>query len=167
MLDMDAQILESYPLAMANVNIVNKPLIIFQLEYLQKYGIHDIIITVEKKFAHKMEKYLKQQYSNQDPKANIELVVFLEEEEPVKVLQMLQQKLVSDFIVMEGNSLLDVPLDEVLDTHLLSGSSLTTLIKEFDMVKGGEGAKLAEVGSEDIFGVSTSPNDLMRISNCE
>ena len=80
---------------------------------------------------------------------------------------MLQQKLVSDFIVMEGNSLLDVPLDEVLDTHLLSGSSLTTLIKEFDMVKGGEGAKLAEVGSEDIFGVSTSSNELMRISNCE
>jgi NDP-sugar pyrophosphorylase family protein len=61
MLDMDVQtsVMENCPLAMANINIVNKPLIIYQLEYLQKYGIHEIIITVEKKFAHKIEKYLK------------------------------------------------------------------------------------------------------------
>ena len=76
MLDMDAQILESYPLAMANINIVNQPLILYQLDYLQKYGIHDILITVEKKFAHKIEKYLKNNFVNQDPLANIDLVVF-------------------------------------------------------------------------------------------
>jgi hypothetical protein len=90
-----------------------------------------------------------------DPLANIDLIVFSEEEEPVVVLQMLQSRLVGDFIVLEGNSLLDVPLDEILDTHMLSDGSITTLIKEFDMVKGGEGAKLAEVGSEDVFGLSS------------
>ena len=68
----------------------------------------------------------------------------------------------SDFILMEGNSILDIPLDEVLDTHLLSGSSLTTLLKEFDMVKGGKGAKLAEVGSEDIFGISSWTPEQLR-----
>lgn len=87
--------------------------------------------------------------------ANIDLIVFSEEEEPVVVLQMLQSRILGDFIVMEGNSLLDVPLDEILDTHMLAEGSITALIKEFDMVKGGEGAKLAEVGSEDVFGLST------------
>lgn len=95
--------------------------------------------------------------------ANIDLVVFSEEEEPVIVLQMLQSRLHDDFIVMEGNSLLDIPLDEVLDTHMLSAASVTTLIKEFDMVKGGEGAKLAEVGAEDMFGISSHTPEQMRL----
>jgi NDP-sugar pyrophosphorylase family protein len=86
MMDLDAQVLESYPLAMANINIVNQPLILFQLEYLQKYGIHDIMITVEKKYAHKIEKYLKNNFVNAIPLANIDLIVFQEEEEPVDVL---------------------------------------------------------------------------------
>jgi len=89
MLDMDVQqnsVMDNFPLAMANINIVNKPLILHQLEYLQKYGIHDILITVEKKFAHKIEKYLKNDFKSSDPKANIDLVVFQEEEEPVVVL---------------------------------------------------------------------------------
>lgn len=95
--------------------------------------------------------------------ANIDLVVFSEEEEPVTVVQMLHTRLQSDFIVIEGNSLLDVPLDEILDTHMLTGASLTALIKEFDMVKGGEGAKLAEVGSEDVFGMSSFTPEQRRL----
>jgi len=66
---------------------------------------------------------------------------------------------------MEGNSLLDVPLDEILDTHMLSGATLTTLIKEFDMVKGGEGAKLAEVGSEDVYGISSFTPEERRLGD--
>jgi NDP-sugar pyrophosphorylase family protein len=121
------------------------------------------MITVEKKFAHKIEKYLKSQFTSQDPLANIDLVVFSEEEEPVKILQLLQSRIHSDFIVIEGNSLLDVPLDEILDTHLLTDASVTALIKEFDMVKGGEGAKLAEVGSEDVFGLTSYTPEQMRL----
>jgi hypothetical protein len=93
------------------------------------------------------------------------LIVFSEEEEPVVVLQMLQNRLLSDFIVLEGNSLLDIPLDEILDTHMLSEGSITTLIKEFDMVKGGEGAKLAEVGSEDVFGLSSYTPEQLRLGD--
>ena len=67
--------------------------------------------------------------------------------------------------MIEGNSVLDVPLDEILDTHMLSQASLTSLIKEFDMVKGGEGAKLAEVGSEDVFGLSSHTPEELRLGN--
>jgi hypothetical protein len=37
------------------------------------------------------------------------------------------------------------------------------MIKEFDMEKGGKGAKLAEVGSEDIFGVSSWTPEQLRL----
>jgi hypothetical protein len=58
---------------------------------------------------------------------------------------------------MEGNSLIDIPLDDILDTHLLSKSSITSLVKEFDMMKGGKGAKMSDVagGCQDIYGISS------------
>jgi hypothetical protein len=76
---------------------------------------------------------------------------------------MIQSRIISNFIVLEGNSLLDIPLDEILDTHFLSNGSITSMIKEFDMEKGGKGAKLAEVGSEDIFGVSSWTPEQLRL----
>ena len=72
---------------------------------------------------------------------------------------MTRPRLQSDFIVIEGNTLIDTPLDEILDTHVLCQSSITALIKEFDMSKGGKGAKQADVDSQDIFGVSEWSTD--------
>ena len=71
------------------------------------------------------------------PNLNVELVVFHEDEgeEAIAMLRLLQPKIHADFILMEGSTLLDVPLSSVLETHLLSESSITTLMKEFDMEK--------------------------------
>lgn len=54
-------------------------------------------------------------------------------------------------MVIEGNSLPEVPLDEIFDTHRLSKSSMTVLLKELDVQK-----KTNEAGLEfpDLFGVS-------------
>jgi len=54
---------------------------------------------------------------------------------------MVSSKIYGDVVVLDGNTLMDIPLDAVLDTHLLTKSSLTVLAKEFDMSKGGKGAK--------------------------
>ena len=80
---------DNYPLAI--VSVVNKPLICYQLEYLERYGIHNILITVERKYAHKIEKYLKNYYKSISNKnnLNIELVVFHEDDEPMIVLRLL------------------------------------------------------------------------------
>lgn len=145
----------NYPLALAT--IVNKPIVCYQVEYLLRHGIHDIQITVEKKFASKIERYLRNHFkdlNSQDnqSRTNIELVVFQEEEEPVTVLKAMSQRLQGDFIVIEGTSLIDICLDELLDTHLQCESTITVLMKEFDMSKG---VKQADAESQDIFGVST------------
>lgn len=149
---------------MALANIVNKPIVCYQVEYLLRHGIHDIQITVEKKFASKIERYLRNHFKDFNcidgcSKTTIDLVVFLEEEEPVNVLKAMASRLHSDFVVIEGNALIDTPLDELLDTHVLCHSSITALIKEFDMSKGGKGAKQADVDSQDIFGVSEWSTD--------
>ena len=122
------------------------------------------MITVEKKFATKIEKYLKNFHETMGPpdNLNIELVVFPEEEEPMVVLRQLHHKITTDIIVMEGNTLLDIPLDEVMDTHVQSKASLTVTMKEFDMDKQGKGPKLEDAESSDIFGLSSMPDILMR-----
>jgi len=43
---------------------------------------------------------------------------------------------------MEPDVLVDVPLDEILDTHYLSQSAFTVLGKEFDMNKTSKKPKI-------------------------
>jgi NDP-sugar pyrophosphorylase family protein len=76
---------DDYPLIM--LPIVNKPLICYQIEYLQKYGIRDIMITVIKSHASKVEKYIKNYFKNCEPKTNIDLIVFPEDKFHFEVLQ--------------------------------------------------------------------------------
>ena len=69
----------NYPLAMAT--IVNKPLVCYQIEYLLRHGIHDIFITVEKKYAGKVDRYIKLYFKdinkdNSKHKTSIEIISF-------------------------------------------------------------------------------------------
>lgn len=126
----------NYPLAL--VNIVNKPIVCYQVEYLLRHGIHDIKITVEKKFASKIERYLRNHFkdfncADKCSKTTIDMVVFLEEEEPVSVLKSMEPLLHGDLVIIDGNTLIDMPLDELLDTHIQCQSFITCLLKEFDM----------------------------------
>ena len=68
------------------------------------------------------------------------------------MLKTIAPRLLGDFIVIEGTSLVDVSLDELLDTHLQARGTITMLLKELDMSKGN---KQAEAEAEDIFGIST------------
>lgn len=124
---------------------------------MERHGIKNVMVTVERKYVHKIEKYLKNHYKSvsEDPsKFNIELVVFHEDEEPVVVLRLLAGRIHGDFILMDGNTLIEMPLDQLLDTHTLTQASLTILSKEFDMTKLGKGPKIADVEGTDIFGIS-------------
>jgi hypothetical protein len=79
-------------------------------------------------------------------------------------LKHLAPRLPGDFIVIDGNTLIDAPLDEIIDTHVVCQSSITTLIKEFDMSVGGKGAKQVDIENQDIFGVSNWTTDGYRDS---
>lgn len=76
---------------------------------------------------------------------------------------MISARIYSDVIVIEGNTIFDTPLDEILDTHRLASGSITALLKEFDMNKGGKGAKIADVATDDIFGISSWTSEQMRL----
>jgi len=99
------------------------------------------------------------------------LIVFQEEKEHIEVLQMIQSRIYADTIIMESNSIYDVPLDGILDTHRLAGGSITALLKEYDMKKEAKGSKaptnigskMADVDTDDIFGISSWSPDQVRV----
>tara|TARA_B110000285_G_scaffold121909_1_gene137863 strand:- start:1240 stop:1599 length:360 start_codon:yes stop_codon:yes gene_type:complete len=83
-LDMLTPLTDNYPLGLSRV--VNKPIIAYQLEYLQRFGIQDIMITVSKKYVKKIQTYLEKYYVNLCENANIELVVFVDDIDQVNAL---------------------------------------------------------------------------------
>lgn len=64
---------------------------------------------------------------------------------------------------MNGYTITDVPLDEIIDSHRLQKATITSLLKEFDMSKTGKGPKLADVETSDIFGVSNWTSNCDRV----
>ena len=52
--------------------------------------------------------------------ANVELVVFIDDIDEANALLAVQPKIYTNIICMRPDVLVDVPLDEILDTHYLS-----------------------------------------------
>lgn len=82
---------DTYPLAL--LPIANKPILFYQLEYLENNGIKDIFIVVEKKFAKKIDRCLRNYYKPK-PTTDIELVILSDEEESANVLKLMKDKII-------------------------------------------------------------------------
>jgi len=56
---------------------------------------------------------------------------------------------------MEGDCLIDTPLDTIIDIHNLNNSSITILLKEIDLSQKSKAPPpKGEIESYDIFGLS-------------
>jgi NDP-sugar pyrophosphorylase family protein len=78
---------------LALLPIGNKPVLCYQLEFLEENGLHDILIVIEKKYLHKVERYLKDVFKTSSDKTEIELIVVQEEEESANVLKLLKDRI--------------------------------------------------------------------------
>lgn len=81
---------DGYPLAL--LPIANKPLLAYQLEFLERNGIHKIIVVIEKKYMSKIEAFFNKFYK-QNENTQIEIVAISDEEESANVLIMLKDKI--------------------------------------------------------------------------
>jgi len=83
----------------------------------------------------------------------VELVVLATDDEHIKVLRMLSDKIHHDFIVWLGDFLCDIELNKVLDYHLVHESALTVLTRELDLSSKGRALR-EEADCWDIFGLA-------------
>jgi choline kinase len=64
----------------------------YQIEYLEKNGIDEIFVVIERKYANKVERYLKE-FFKASSRTEIELVILSDEEESANVLKLLKDKI--------------------------------------------------------------------------
>jgi translation initiation factor eIF-2B subunit gamma len=100
---------DGYPLALLPIG--NKPLLSYQIEYLESTGVTKIIVVIEKRYMNKLDKYFNNYFKPTNESTEIELVALSDEEETGNVLKMLKDRISKDFIVFSGDTLVDIPLD--------------------------------------------------------
>lgn len=136
--------------------IGNRPLLSYQLDYLERNGITKITVVIEKRFLAKVEKYMNSYFKPSREGTEIEVVALSDEEESGNVLKLLKDRITKDFIVLSGDVLVDVPLDQIIDNHNLNENSVTVLLKELDLASKAKmpGGQKGEPESYDIFGLA-------------
>lgn len=82
---------DGYPLALLPIG--NKPLLTYQLEYLERNSISKIIVVIEKRFMAKLDKYFNSYYKPLNQTTEIELVAISDEEESGNVLKMIKDRI--------------------------------------------------------------------------
>jgi translation initiation factor eIF-2B subunit gamma len=79
---------------LALLPIANKPLLSYQLDYLERNGINKIFVVIEKRFLSKIEKYMNTFFVPNVEGTEVELIALSDEEESANVLKLLKDKLV-------------------------------------------------------------------------
>jgi len=117
---------EEMPLAM--LPVANRPLVSFQLEMLQRAGgFSDVIIVTHARHQPRLHAYATEEY-----KGPLRLEVFVVEEGAgsADALRALRGKIHTDFVLVSGDVISDVPFQKLADTHRLHNASATVLFKE-------------------------------------
>jgi translation initiation factor eIF-2B subunit gamma len=82
---------DGYPLALLPVG--NKPLLSYQIEYLERNGISKIIVVIEKKYMSKLDKYFNNFFTPLIEGTEVELIALSDEEESANVLKLLKDRI--------------------------------------------------------------------------
>jgi translation initiation factor eIF-2B subunit gamma len=74
--------------------IANKPLLSYQIEYLERNGISKIIVVIEKRFLSKLEKYFYHYFKPTQDGTEVELIAVQDEDESANILKLLKDRIV-------------------------------------------------------------------------
>ena len=82
---------EGYPLALLSIG--NKPLLSYQIEYLERNGVSKIIVVIEKKYMSKLDKYFNNFFMPSNEGTEVELIALSDEDESANVLKLLKDRI--------------------------------------------------------------------------
>lgn len=135
--------------------IANRPLLFYQIDYLERNGVTMISVVIEKRFMTQVEKYMNTFFKPAREGTEVEIIALSDEEESGNVLKLLKDRITKDFIVLSGDVLVDVPLDTIIDKHNLNENSVTVYLKELDFTQKTKiPLSKGELESYDIFGLA-------------
>ena len=108
--------------------VANRPLLSFQLELLARSGSFSqvLVLTVEK-WLPLLSTWVSEHYKGS---LEVELLVVPDDAGSADALRHIRSKLTTDFVLIAGDVITDVPFQRMADLHRLQGAAATALFRE-------------------------------------
>ena len=134
------------------LSVINKPIIFYQLEFLERNNIKEVNILVIQELLEKTESFVSQY------KGNLKLNVIGIKADYLEIFSTIQKKITkNNFLLLEGDTILSFDLGELIENHIDNKNLLTLLLQK----KESELSKLKFLREEalEAFGVDVNDNN--------
>ena len=139
----------------------NKPLLWYQLNLLESSGFAEVIVATTGEMLPKIQDYVNREY---DGKIQIDICEVEENSETADALREISDKIKKDFIVLAGDLVTDVVVQNFADFHRLNDASVTMLLKKesTEKVKGEKPRRDKDM--TDCIGIVPKENRVVLVS---
>ncbi|KAG4095298.1 nucleotide-diphospho-sugar transferase [Neocallimastix lanati (nom. inval.)] len=156
---------EENSLPKALLPIANKPLLYYQLKWLVKAGIQDVIVTCHKDIAQKINVYLNTIYDVFN-EIKVEVVAINDYVGTADALRYLKEKdklKPMDIIIISCDLVTDIPPHHILDVHRVVNPAMTALYYEDPKADAEKTNK--EMDTADYIGIDPNRSQLVYVAS--
>ena len=143
--------------------VANRPLLSFQLEMLERSQsfsqVKTLVLTVER-WLPLLSTWVSEHYKGS---LEVELLVVPDDAGSADALRHIRSKLTTDFVLIAGDVITDVPFQRMADLHRLQGAAATALFREAPPREAGVAKKEKDLAGIDFVGVDETGNRVLSL----
>jgi len=148
-------------LPVALLPVANRPLLSYQLELLERsHSFKQVLVVTNKCWEPQLYEYVTQRYKGP---LQVELQVVPEGFGSADSLRHIRSKLVTDFVLLAGDVITDVPFQQMADLHRLQGAAVTALFRESAPREAGVAKKARDLDGIDFVGLDERGQRLLSL----
>lgn len=150
---------ESIPPAL--LPVANRPLLSFQLEMLERaMSFSQVLVLTTERWLPLLSTWVSEQYKGP---LEVELLVVPDDAGSADALRHIKAKLTTDFVVVAGDVITDVPFQRMADLHRLQGAAATALFREVAPRAAGVAKKEKDLAGIDFVGVDETGQRILSL----
>ena len=132
------------------IKVINKPLLAYQLEFLERSNIRDVYIITNKTYSKSIDNYISSQFFGD--KIKPELIITSKEN--VELFSIIKNKSTkSNFILMSGDTILNFDLNALIDSHIEEKALSTMILNDVSKFSNNQKLNFNTDEGFEIFGV--------------
>lgn len=141
--------------------VANRPLLSFQLEMLERaMSFSQVLVLTTERWLPLLSTWVSEQYKGP---LEVELLVVPDDAGSADALRHIRAKLTTDFVLLAGDVITDVPFQRMADLHRLQGASATALFREVPPRAAGVAKKEKDLAGIDFVGVDETGQRILSL----
>ena len=141
--------------------VANRPLLSFQLEMLERaMSFSQVLVLTTERWLPLLSTWVSEQYKGP---LEVELLVVPDDAGSADALRHIRAKLTTDFVLLAGDVITDVPFQRMADLHRLQGAAATALFREVAARAAGVAKKEKDLAGIDFVGVDETGQRILSL----